>query len=66
MHKTNLTATKWDSLINTFQQDFFFPNTETHSIVFLKARIVIFCQNGFEIMDITESESAFILHPISF
>ena len=55
----------WDSLINTIQKDFFLPK-EAHDIVFLKARIAVLCRKGFEIMDLTESESAFISHLICF
>ena len=55
----------WDSLINAIQQDFFVPK-EAHDVLFLRARIAILSSKGFEIMDITESESAFIMHPISF
>jgi len=64
-HKTNLTTALWDSLINTIQKDFFLFK-EVHNVVFLRTRIAILCRKGFQIMDITESESAFILHQISF
>jgi hypothetical protein len=63
--KTNLTAAIWDSLINTIQKDFFISK-EASNVVFLNVRIAILCRKGFEIMDITEYESAFILHPIGF
>lgn len=54
------------SLTSTVQKDFFLPK-EAHNVVFLKARIAILCRKGFEIMDITESESTFsCTRPVSY
>lgn len=38
---------------NVCKQDFFLPS-ESFDLIFLKARIVILCTKGFEIMDLTE------------
>ena len=35
------------------RQDFFLPS-EAFDLIFLKAKIVILCTKGFEIMDLTE------------
>lgn len=40
-------------LLNYDHQDFFLPS-ESYDLVFLKAKIVILCTKGFEIMDLTE------------
>ena len=37
----------------TPRQDFFLPS-EAFDLIFLKAKIVILCTKGFEIMDLTE------------
>lgn len=38
---------------NCFDQDFFLPS-EAYDLIFLKAKIVILCTKGFEIMDLIE------------
>jgi hypothetical protein len=38
--------------INVFRQDFFLPSV-SYDLVFLKARIAIFCSKGFEILDLS-------------
>ena len=41
----------------SFTKDFFLPS-ESFDLIFLKAKIVILCTKGFEIMDLTE----YVLH----
>lgn len=41
------------AVIDAVLQDFFLPS-EAFDLIFLKAKIVILCTKGFEIMDLTE------------
>ncbi len=45
----------YPEISNTYlrQQDFFLPS-ESYDLIFLKAKIVILCTKGFEIMDLIE------------
>ncbi|EJD48095.1 Dbl-like domain-containing protein [Auricularia subglabra TFB-10046 SS5] len=42
-----------------YRQDFFLPS-EAYDLIFLKARIAILCQKGFEIMDLSDFKSVTI------
>ena len=46
---------------NLVQQDFFLPS-EAFDLIFLKAKIVILCTKGFEIMDLTEYALLLVSH----
>ena len=43
-------------VIYAIQQDFVLP-VEVHNVIFLRARVAMICNEGFEIMDLSESQS---------
>lgn len=50
--------------MTAIQQDFSLPS-KAYSVIFLEAKIAILCKKGFEIMDLSKSESIDISHPIT-
>ena len=50
--------------MNAVEQNFSLPS-KAYSVVFLEEKIAILCKKGFEIMDLSKSESIDISHPIT-
>ena len=46
-------------VIYAAQQDFFLP-AEVHNVIFLRARVAMICNEGFEIMDLSEFQSVVV------